>query len=167
MDIRYDLDPTETQEWTDSLKAVVKYRGPERANFLVERVVQEARREGAYVTHSLNTPYMNTIPPEKEEKSPGTREIEHKIRSAIRWNAVAIILRANKESSELGGHIASFQSSALSAQASLRTGEPLDWIGQGLRSRSERDAAPTSDSGPGRGPSSDLVHDHLQWEKPR
>jgi pyruvate dehydrogenase E1 component len=113
MDIRQDLDPTETQEWVDSLKAVVQYRGPERANFLVERVVQEARREGAYVTHALNTPYLNTIAPEKEEKSPGTREIEHKIRSVIRWNAVAIILRANKESSELGGHIASFQSSAL------------------------------------------------------
>src|SRR4051794_41260015 len=59
------------------------------------------------------TPYMNTIAPEKEEKSPGDRAIEHRIRSAIRWNAVAIILRANKESSELGGHIASFQSSAL------------------------------------------------------
>jgi pyruvate dehydrogenase E1 component len=113
MDIRQDLDPSETQEWVDSLQAVVQYRGAERANFLLERVVEEARRAGAYVPHSLTTPYCNTIVPEREERSPGTRELEHKIRSVIRWNAVAIVLRANKESSELGGHIASFQSSAL------------------------------------------------------
>jgi len=112
MDIPHDLDPTETQEWIDSLKAVVQYRGPERANYLLERVVEQARREGAYFPQSLNTPYCNTIPPEKEERSSGDRATEHKIRSAIRWNAVAIVLRANKESSELGGHIASFQSAA-------------------------------------------------------
>jgi pyruvate dehydrogenase E1 component len=109
----YDLDPLETQEWLDALRAVQQHLGPERANFLVDKLVQEARREGIYIPASLNTSYRNTIPVEKEERSPGNRDIEHKIRSAIRWNAVAIILRANKESSELGGHIASFQSSAL------------------------------------------------------
>ena len=108
-----DLDPLETQEWLDALKAVQQHQGAERANFLVDKLVQEARREGIYIPASLNTAYRNTIPVEKEERSPGNRDIEHKIRSAIRWNAVAIILRANKESSELGGHIASFQSSAL------------------------------------------------------
>ena len=73
----------------------------------------EALRTGTMPPFLATTPYRNTITPENEEKSPGNRELEHKIRSAIRWNAVAIILRANKESSELGGHIASFQSSAL------------------------------------------------------
>ena len=87
-------------------------RGRERANFLVGKLVEEARRDGVYIPRSLTTAYKNTIPPEKEEPFPGNRDVEHKIRSAIRWNAVAIILRANKESSELGGHIASFQSLA-------------------------------------------------------
>jgi pyruvate dehydrogenase E1 component len=108
-----DLDPLETQEWLDALRAVQQYQGPERANFLVAQLLQAARREGIYIPASLNTAYCNTIPVEKEERTPGDRDIEHKIRSVIRWNAVAIILRANKESSELGGHIASFQSSAL------------------------------------------------------
>ncbi len=113
MEINRDLDPLETQEWLDALRAVQQYQGSERANFLVDKLVQEARREGIYIPASLNTAYRNTIAPENEERTPGNRDIEHKIRSVIRWNAVAIILRANKESSELGGHIASFQSSAL------------------------------------------------------
>ncbi|HJS05234.1 MAG TPA: pyruvate dehydrogenase (acetyl-transferring), homodimeric type, partial [Variovorax sp.] len=107
-----DLDPTETGEWIDALGAVQQHRGSERANFLLNRLVDEGRRDGVYVPRSLNTAYKNTIPPEKEEKSPGNREIEHRLRSIIRWNAMAIILRANKDSSELGGHIASFQSAA-------------------------------------------------------
>ena len=108
-----DHDPVETQEWIDSLKAVLHYGGVERARFLLERLREEARRTGAMPPFLATTPYVNTIPPEKEEKPAWNRELEHKLRSAIRWNAVAIILRANKESSELGGHIASFQSSAL------------------------------------------------------
>jgi pyruvate dehydrogenase E1 component len=113
MGIVNDHDPVETREWLDSLRAVVQYAGVERARFLVTHLRDEAARLGARPPFSLTTPYRNTIPPEAEEASPGDRELEHKIRSAIRWNAVAIILRANKESSELGGHIASFQSSAL------------------------------------------------------
>jgi pyruvate dehydrogenase E1 component len=107
-----DLDITETTEWMDALKAVQLHRGAERTNYLVNRIVDEARREGIYVPHSLTTAYKNTIDPQDEEKSPGDRAIEHRLRSIIRWNALAIILRANKESSELGGHIASFQSAA-------------------------------------------------------
>ncbi len=107
-----DLDPTETGEWIDALGAVHQHRGSERTNYLLNRLVDEGRRDGVYVPRSLNTAYKNTIPPEKEEKSPGNREIEHRLRSIIRWNAMAIILRANKDSSELGGHIASFQSAA-------------------------------------------------------
>jgi pyruvate dehydrogenase E1 component len=107
-----DVDITETSEWLDALQAVQAHRGALRTNYLVNRLVDEARREGVYLPRSLTTAYKNTIPPEQEAKSPGDRAIEHRLRSIIRWNALAIILRANKESSELGGHIASFQSAA-------------------------------------------------------
>ena len=107
-----DPDPIETAEWLDALEAVLEHRGTERTNFLVGRVVDRARRDGIFVPQSLTTAYCNTIPPEREERSTGDRAIEHRVRSIIRWNALAIILRANKESSELGGHIASFQSAA-------------------------------------------------------
>src|SRR5215217_4490222 len=105
-----DLDPGETSEWIDALSAVQQHRGSERAGYLINRLVDEGRREGVYVPCSLNTAYCNTIPPEREEKSSGDRAIEHRLRSIIRWNAMAIILCANKDSSELGGHIASIPS---------------------------------------------------------
>ena len=113
MDQPRDTDPAETREWLDSLDGVLEVEGPARAHFLLDQVIDEARRRGAPVPFSANTPYLNTIPVEKEPPHPGDRAIEHKIRSVIRWNAMAIVLRANKVSSELGGHIASFQSSAL------------------------------------------------------
>ena len=113
MGILNDHDPVETQEWVDSLRAIVQYQGVDRARFILEKLRDEARRTGAQLPFTATTPYVNTIPPEREAKPTWNRELEHKVRSAIRWNAVAIILRANKESSELGGHIASFQSSAL------------------------------------------------------
>ena len=113
MGILNDHDPVETQEWVDSLRAVLQHAGPERAKYLLGMLRDEALRTGTMPPFLATTPYRNTIVPEQEAKSPGNRELEHKIRAAIRWNAVAIILRANKESSELGGHIASFQSSAL------------------------------------------------------
>ena len=113
MGIMHDHDPVETREWLDALNAVVQHQGADRARYLLTLLREEAARIGASPAFALTTPYRNTIPPAQEAKSDGNRELEHKIRSAIRWNAVAIILRANKESSELGGHIASFQSSAL------------------------------------------------------
>ena len=113
MDQPRDTDPAETREWLDSLDGVIEVEGPERAHFLLEKVIDGARRRGAPVPYSSTTPYLNTIPVEKQPQHPGDRAIEHRIRSIIRWNAMAIVLRANKESSELGGHIASFQSSAL------------------------------------------------------
>src|SRR6478735_7698370 len=113
MDRAVDEDPVETGEWRDALGSVLAFEGPERARFLLGELMGEARRQGAPVPYSANTPYLNTIPPDREPPHPGDRAIEHKIRSYIRWNALAIVLRANKESSELGGHIASFQSSAL------------------------------------------------------
>src|SRR4030081_2822593 len=107
-----DSDTVETGEWIDSLRAVLHHQGPDRAAFLLEKLTDEAQRAGVAAPFSPNTPYVNTIPPEREERAKWDRDIEHRIRSIIRWNAVAIILRANKESSELGGHIASFQSAA-------------------------------------------------------
>ncbi len=112
MDIQTDRDPGETQEWREALGSVLLFEGPERARYLLEELIAEARRQGAPVPFSATTPYVNTIPAGQEEPHPGDRAIEPRIRSLIRWNAVATVLRANKESSELGGHIASFQSAA-------------------------------------------------------
>ena len=111
MAAQHDDDAVETQEWVDSLKAVVHHRGPERAQELLAKLVYEASRSGVPFP-SGNTPYINTIPVEKEEAPSWDPAIESKLHAVITWNAVAIILRANKESSELGGHIASFQSAA-------------------------------------------------------
>jgi pyruvate dehydrogenase E1 component len=107
-----DDDPVETREWLDSLQAVLRHQGGKRATYLMDELTDEARRAGLAIALDLHTPYVNTIPLQREAKPNWDREIEHRIRSIIRWNAVAIILRANKESSELGGHIASFQSAA-------------------------------------------------------
>jgi pyruvate dehydrogenase E1 component len=107
-----DIDPVETREWLDSLDGVIEVEGRDRAAFLLDELLGRARRRGTPVPYSASTPYLNTIPPEREARHPGDRAIEHRIRSYIRWNALAIVLRANKESSELGGHIASFQSAA-------------------------------------------------------
>ena len=111
-DLQRDHDPEETREWLESLRSVLEREGPDRANYLLERLIGEARRAGAYIPYNANTAYLNTIPPEREERSPGDAELEHKIRSLVRWNAMATVIRANKESSELGGHIASFASAA-------------------------------------------------------
>ena len=107
-----DVDPLETREWLDALDSVVLFDGADRATFLLDELHDGARRSGVPVPYSANTPYLNTIPPDREPQYPGDLEIEQKIRSVIRWNAIATVLRANKESSELGGHIASYQSAA-------------------------------------------------------
>src|SRR5438128_7515354 len=107
-----DLDVLETQEWLDALDSVLEFEGTDRAGHLLGSLMGAARRKGAPVPYSANTAYLNTIAPQAQAPHPGDQEIEHRLRSMIRWNAVAIVLRANKESSELGGHIASFQSSA-------------------------------------------------------
>ncbi len=107
-----DIDALETEEWLDALDTVLAREGPERAHFLLEQLIDKARRSGAYLPYSLNTAYVNTIPAAQEEPSPGDAAIEWRIRSLIRWNALAMVLRANRKSAELGGHIASFASSA-------------------------------------------------------
>src|SRR5512142_568832 len=107
-----DYDPQETQEWLDALDSVLKNEGAERAHYLISQLIHQARIAGDDMPISATTPYLNTISPDKEERSMGNHELEHRIRALTRWNAMAIILNANKESSELGGHIASFASAA-------------------------------------------------------
>ena len=108
-----DIDAVETEEWLEALDAVVENDGPRRAHDLVERVVERARLRGAAIEYVGPTPYVNTIPVSDEPPLPGDPAMERRVRSLIRWNAIATILRANAESSELGGHIASFQSAAM------------------------------------------------------
>ena len=111
-----DPDALETQEWLDALEAVIAREGPERAHYLLERLTEKARRSGAYIPFSPNTAYVNTIPPQLEARSPGNAEYEERIRSYIRWNAMAMVVRANRlnppDGGDLGGHIASFASLA-------------------------------------------------------
>jgi len=106
-----DTDPQETQEWLEALDSVLKHEGAHRAHFLLEQLVDKARRSGAYFPFSATTAYMNTIPPQLEEHMPGDAEIENRIRSYVRWNAMAMVIRANKHTN-VGGHIASFASAA-------------------------------------------------------
>ncbi|HWH14480.1 MAG TPA: pyruvate dehydrogenase (acetyl-transferring), homodimeric type [Miltoncostaeaceae bacterium] len=107
-----DIDPAETREWLEAVEDLLREYGPGRTADLLGQAVTEARLWGAPVPVSDSTPYINTIPPEDEPPMPGDPEVERRLRSAIRWNAAALVLQANKESSELGGHIASFQSAA-------------------------------------------------------
>ncbi|AAU90979.1 pyruvate dehydrogenase complex, E1 component, pyruvate dehydrogenase [Methylococcus capsulatus str. Bath] len=107
-----DTDPEETREWLDALAAVIETEGVERAHFLIEKLVDKARRSGANLPYKANTAYINTIPPHAEARSPGDAGIEHRIRCYLRWNAMAMVVRANQKSTEYGGHISSFASSA-------------------------------------------------------
>ena len=108
----HDIDPVETQEWLDSLDTVLEADGGERAHFLLERLIDESRRSGVDIPFSPETGYVNTIPPHLEERSPGNHDLEWKLRSYIRWNATAMVVRANKKSDGIGGHMASFASAA-------------------------------------------------------
>ena len=107
-----DLDPEETREWLDALDAVINVDGPERAHQLLERLVERARRAGGYLPYKATTAYLNTIPPERQQAHPGNSKLEWRIRSLVRWNAMAMVVRANRQEDGLGGHIASFASAA-------------------------------------------------------
>ena len=107
-----DIDSTETREWLDSLDSVMEAQGHERAHFLIEALIDRARRTGIHIPYQANTAYLNTIPTHMEKPSPGDHELEWRIRALVRWNAMAMVVRANRISSELGGHIASFASAA-------------------------------------------------------
>jgi pyruvate dehydrogenase E1 component len=107
-----DVDALETSEWLEALDAVVSYDGPDRARKILTQVIERAQHAGTGPIATLNTPYINTIPREREAQLPGDPAVERRLRSIVRWNAIAMVARANKVSSELGGHIASFQSLA-------------------------------------------------------
>ncbi len=109
---KIDSDPQETREWVESLEYVLQNEGAERAHFLLEKLIDKARRSGAYLPYTANTAYLNTIPVAQQKPLPGDQAIEHRIRSVIRWNAAAMVVQANRKTSELGGHIASFSSAA-------------------------------------------------------
>ncbi|MCL4128926.1 UNVERIFIED_CONTAM: hypothetical protein GTU68_043851 [Idotea baltica] len=108
-----DVDPIETQEWLESLDSVLKHQGEERTAFLLQQLLDRANFTGVQMPQSITTPYRNTIPTTREKRMPGDLFMERRIRSIIRWNALAMVMRANKDPEEgIGGHIASFASSA-------------------------------------------------------
>ncbi|MGO9804870.1 MAG: pyruvate dehydrogenase (acetyl-transferring), homodimeric type [Steroidobacteraceae bacterium] len=107
-----DLDPVETREWLESIDSVLKTHGPERAHYLLERLIDYTRRSGAYLPFKPNTAYVNSIPSGREPEYPGNRALERRIEAYIRWNALVMVLLANRISSEFGGHLASYASSA-------------------------------------------------------
>ncbi len=107
-----DIDSQETQEWLDALMSVIENEGPERAHFLLESMIDKARRTGANLPYNATTAYLNTIPTHLQAKLPGDPEMERRIRALVRWNAIMTVLRANEKSPGVGGHIASFQSAA-------------------------------------------------------
>ena len=107
-----DLDPRETQDWLESIDSVLKTHGPERAHFLLERLIDYTRRSGAYLPFKPNTAYLNTISTGQQKDYPGSREMERRIEAYIRWNAMAMVVQANRISSEYGGHLSSYASAA-------------------------------------------------------
>ena len=107
-----DIDSQETQEWLDALTAVIETEGTERAHFLLEAMIDKARRSGSNLPYNATTAYVNTIPTHLQQRLPGNPEMERRIRALIRWNAIMTVLRANEKSPGVGGHIASFQSAA-------------------------------------------------------
>src|SRR6202451_681174 len=107
-----DIDPTETQEWLESIDSVMRAQGPERAHFLLEKLVDFTRRSGAYLPFKPNTAYLNTISKAQEPEYPGDRSLERRNEAYLRWNALAMVVQANRTNSEYGGHIATYASAA-------------------------------------------------------
>jgi pyruvate dehydrogenase E1 component len=107
-----DLDPLETQEWLESIDAVLKVHGPERAHYLLDKLIDHTRRAGAYLPFKANTAYVNTISAAHEKPYPGNLALERRLEAYIRWNALAMVVAANRQSSEYGGHLATYASSA-------------------------------------------------------
>ena len=107
-----DNDPQETQEWLDALESIIEVEGDEKAHHILEKLIDLARRSGVNLPYSSNTAYVNTIPVDQQERITGNQDIEHKLRSYIRWNAMTMVVKANLKPGAVGGHIASFASSA-------------------------------------------------------
>ena len=107
-----DIDPVETLEWIDAINSVIDEEGLERASYLLTKVAERLNQEGAVPSYNLTTPFKNSISVKDEAKMPGDLLMERKIRSLIRWNALVMVLKANKNDEELGGHISTFSSAA-------------------------------------------------------
>src|SRR5437763_12016309 len=107
-----DLNPQETEEWVESLDQVIDQAGPDRATFLLQHLTERARANGVELPVQINTPYINTIRPEQEVPYPGDRAMERRIKSLIRWNAMAMVVRQNKYDAGIGGHISTYSSLA-------------------------------------------------------
>ena len=112
VDRTQDIDSAETREWLEALESVLRIEGVQRGHYLIERLIDKARRSGVHLPYSASTAYVNTIHASEDKEMPGEPGLEHRIRSIIRWNALAMVVQANRQSSELGGHIASFASAA-------------------------------------------------------
>ncbi|AGI32869.1 TPA: pyruvate dehydrogenase (acetyl-transferring), homodimeric type [Mannheimia haemolytica] len=110
--LRNDVDPIETQDWLASLDSLIREEGLERAQFIIEQVISQARAGGVALPTGVTTDYVNTIPVSEQPAYPGDHKIERRIRSAVRWNAIAAVLRSQKKDLDLGGHISTFQSAA-------------------------------------------------------
>ncbi len=111
-ELNRDFDIEETAEWLEALDGVIQHRGAERARFILDRLIQKSFQSGIRLPFTANTPYINTIPLEKQPPFPGDRRIERRIKSLIRWNALAMVVRANKKFSGIGGHISTYASAA-------------------------------------------------------
>ena len=107
-----DEDPAETEDWIEAINSVLETSGAERAQFILQKLSVEVTETGVQLPYAINTPYRNTIPVAKEARMPGDLFLERGLRSLIRWNAMAMVMRANLKDATLGGHISSFQSSA-------------------------------------------------------
>lgn len=134
-----DDDPTETEEWLDALESVLEREGAPRAHFLLEKLIDKSRRSGVHLPFSATTAYINTIPTALEPPLAGNPDLEHRIRSLVRWNAMAMVVRTNRLNADLGGHIATFASSAtlyevafnhfFKAPTELQGGDLIYWQG--------------------------------------
>src|SRR5689334_5312988 len=107
-----DPDPQETKEWLDALDGVLGAEGVERAHYLIEALIDKARRAGANLPYKATTAYVNTIAVSDEARNPGDEELEYRLRSYVRWNALAMVLKANQRFPGIGGHISTFASAA-------------------------------------------------------
>ena len=115
-----DMDPAETREWLDALDEVARHNSPERASFLLRELTKHAKEKRLRLPPAITTPFSNTILPSEEKMMPGDLFMERRIRSLVRWNALAMVMRANDNDDALGGHISSFSSSPLNAVCTVR-----------------------------------------------
>ena len=110
--LKSDIDPQETQEWLESIKSIINISGIDRAHYILDNLISFSRRNGLRMPFKATTDYVNTIPVNQQKPFPGDRAIERRIKSIIRWNAMAMVVQANKKNHGIGGHISSYASSA-------------------------------------------------------